>query len=237
MGLAAYIDYEVGRLLTALKALDYEENTIIVFTSDHGEIMGAHGVNPKQKQVPWIESAGVPFLIHWPAAQERQDRIINMPITTPDISATLLALAGLKIPDSFEGNDFSKIIIGEEEIPDHGAMYMSVAPFARVKKEFKREYRALKTCRYSYVKSIDGPWLLFDDLNDPYQMNNLVGNPEFKDIQKHLEEQLMDELNKITDDFRPAASYLKEWGYEVTENGHIPYKMHNQEKVQSPRRK
>ena len=120
---------------------------------------------------------------------------------------------------------------------DNAALYMSVSSFARVQPQFKKEYRAIKTDQYSYVKDIDGVWLLFDDKADPYQMNNLAGLSEFTAIQKQMDKLLMQELQRINDDFRPAASYLEQWGYEVQENGHIAYQQHDQEKVQSPKKK
>lgn len=229
-------DKAIGDLLNKMEELNLMENTIVVFTSDHGEIMGAHGIPPTQKQVPFIESAGIPLIIYHPE-QAYKARMIDIPLTTPDISATLLALAGISVPDSFEGNDFSEIVMGGDEIRDHAALYMCVSSFARVQAQFKKEYRAIKTKQYSYVKDSSGAWLLFDDKDDPYQIHNLAGLPEFADVQKQLDEQLMQELHRIHDDFRPAASYLDEWGYEVQENGHIAYKQHGQEKVQSPKRK
>jgi arylsulfatase A-like enzyme len=227
-------DMAIGDLLDKLKELELMNNTIVVFTSDHGEIMGAHGIRATQKQVPFIESAGVPFLIHTPGKDEKSGRKINVPITTPDISATLLRLANIDVPESFEGEDFSDIILTGEEVTDRAALYMSVSSFARVQAEYKREYRAIKTNQYSYVKGIEGAWFLFNDLNDPYQMNNLVDNPEFADIQKQLDKQLMQELAKIGDDFRPAGSYISQWRYQIEKNGHILYDLMGEVKVQSP---
>lgn len=225
-------DKAIGALLSKLGELDLMDNTIVVFTSDHGEIMGAHGMNVTQKQVPFIESVNVPFLISMPE-NSLKGKKIEMPVTTPDISATLLSLSGIDIPESFEGRDFSEIAAGKKKSKDQAALYMSVSSFARVQEQFKKEYRAIKTQKYTYVKGISGAWLLFDDENDPYQMNNLAGKPEFTELQKQLDEQLMSELDHINDDFRPGKSYIEEWGFEVVENGHIPYKMHNQ-KVQRP---
>jgi len=228
-------DQAIGDILKKIKELDILKETLLVFTSDHGEIMGAHGIRIKQKQVPWIESAGVPLIISYPYSKGIKSRTIEMPVTTPDISASLLAMVGIEIPESFEGESFIKVIKGGKDNPDHGSLYMSVSPFASVKKEFKKEYRALKTGKFTYVKGIEGAWLLFDDIEDPYQMNNLVSNPEYADIMATLDKLLMSELDKNDDDFRPAESYISEWGYSITKRGHIPYKAHDQE-PQSPKR-
>ena len=142
----------------------------------------------------------------------------------------------MKTPDSFEGESFAELVRGKKEDPNQGALYMSVAPFASVKKEVKKEYRALKTKQYTYVKGIEGPWLLYDDLTDPYQMNNLIANPDYTEILSNLDAQLESELKEINDDFRPGTSYISEWGYEVAKAGHIPYQSYDQ-KPQSPKKK
>ena len=84
------------------------------------------------------------------------------------------------------------------------------------------------------MRGLEGPWLLFDDQKDPYQMDNLVGQPEARAVQKRLEGRLQAALKEIGDDFRPAASYLQEWGYQVGPNGSIPYGP--KAKMQTPRR-
>ena len=222
------IDKSLGDLLTTLDESGLRDNTILVFTSDHGEMLGSHGVSPHQKQVPWSESANVPFLLRFPAVHGSEGRTVNMPINTPDIFPTLLGLAGIEIPNSCEGDDFSKIIKDGKDKKDHAALYMGVAPFNRYE-ELRKEYRAIKTNQYTYVRSLDGPWLLYDDSKDPYQMNNLVGKSEYTKLQKELDERLQALLKKIGDDFRPGSSYIAEWGFDVDpERGHIPYKDHNQ---------
>ncbi|MBT3242927.1 MAG: sulfatase [Bacteroidetes bacterium] len=228
-------DLAIGGILDKVKELDMMKNTIIVFTSDHGEIMGAHGIRIKQKQVPWNEAASVPLIISYPSSKGLESRQIEMAVTTPDISSSLLAMAGLKIPDSFEGVDLTKVLMGSKEDSDHGALYMCVSPFAAVRKEIKKEYRAIKTSQYTYVKDIEGGWLLYDDLEDPYQMNNLISSPEYADIQSDLERRLMSELLRINDDFRPAESYISEWGFTILDRGHIGYQSYDQ-KPQSPKK-
>jgi len=95
--------------------------------------------------VPWNESAGVPFLIRFPVIHGDRGKTVNMPLTTPDITATITGLAGIKIPTTFEGNDFSATIRANKEIEEHASLYMGVAPFARVSKELNKEYRAIRT--------------------------------------------------------------------------------------------
>jgi arylsulfatase A-like enzyme len=228
-------DKAIGDILQTLEELDLMDETLIVFTSDHGESLGAHGVRIKQKQVPWFEIAGVPLIVSYPAKKGIKTGALKMSVTTPDISSTLLELSGLKVPKSFEGESFADAIIKGIDDEENGALYMAVAPFASVRKEYKREYRALKTAKYTYAKDLDGPWLLYDDEKDPHQLTNLVQNKDYTDILTDLDKQLMDELERVKDDFRPGASHIEEWGFTVLPAGHIPYKAFDQ-KPQSPKR-
>ncbi len=228
-------DKAVGDLLQKIEDLQLMENTMIVFTSDHGESMGAQGVRIKQKQVPWFEIAGVPLIIHYPSGKTGKIGSLDMSVTTPDISATIIELSGIAIPESFEGISFADAILTGKDEPDRASLYMAVAPFASVRKEYKREYRAVKTANYTYVRGLEGPWLLYDDKKDPYQMKNLVEDSEYTAILEKLDLQLQEELARINDDFRPGATYISEWGYSVMKAGHIPYQNYDQE-PQIPKR-
>ncbi len=76
-----------------------------------------------------------------------------------------------------------------------------------------KEYRAIRTARYTYVKDLKGPWLLYDNLKDPYQLNNLVSKSEFASLQKNLDKVLQRRLQQARDSFLPADEYMKKWNY------------------------
>lgn len=225
------LDACVGVLMATLAETGLAEHTIVVFTSDHGEMLGSHGFRPLMKQVPWSESASVPFLLRYPALHGVQGRILRTPLTTPDILPTLLGLAGVARPSSLEGEDLSDLIRSGTETVDRAALYMGVAPFNRP--EFTKEYRAIRTRRHTYVRGLEGPWLLFDDQTDPYQLDNLAGKPDYAALQTTLDATLAVALLKIGDDFRAASWYLERWGYEIGPHGSVPY--HKQAKPQSPK--
>lgn len=214
------VDKCVGDVLKTLAETGLEENTIVVFSSDHGEMLGSHDVPPKTKQVAWSESASVPFLLRYPAAKS-PPRVIETPITTPDILPTLLGLACVAIPKTIEGQDLSRLIRTPTELPDRAVLYMGVAPF--LARDLAQEYRAIRTADYTYVRNIHGPWFLFNDRKDPYQTNNLIGQADGNALEKTLDARLQLELKKIGDDFRPAQDYIEEWGYKITAHGNIPY--------------
>ncbi len=213
------LDDCVGDILKTLEKTGIADNTIFVFTSDHGDMLGSQGELRKQR--PWDESIKVPFLLRYPAVHDSTGRTIEMPIGAPDIMPTLLGLSGITVPQTVEGTDYSAIMKGEEEPTDNPVLIMCPSPFGEWKRGEGREYRGVRTVRYTYVRDLDGPWLLYDNKNDPYQMENLINRAE--DLQNGMETILQRLLTDRNDEFLPGAEYIKRWGYAVDERGNIPY--------------
>ena len=222
------IDSCVGELWRALEETGIAEDTIVVFTSDHGDMHGSQGWPSYRKQVPWDESVCVPFLCHYPAVHDG-GRVVRTPLTTPDILPSLLSLAGVPIPDTVEGEDLARLFGGGAEEPDRAALFMMLAPFGA--RHFKA-YRGLRTSRYSYVRDSDGPWLLYDNQDDPYQLKNLVNDQAYASVRHRLDSELLSQLQCNGDAFPTADKALDQWGYTVSENGEIPYR--DEFHVQSP---
>src|SRR5690606_7855432 len=174
------------------------------------------------KQVSWAESAHVPLLLRFPGAHGNSGRIVVTPISTPDILPSLLGLAGIPVPDKVEGENLSELIRGGDEIPDRTALYMSVSPFDGQSDGVP--YRAIRSTRYTFVRNLDGPWRLFDDINDPFQLNNLIDNQDFIGITSTLDKKLQLQLDKIGDGFHFPEQYIEKWGLKVhPDRGHIPF--------------
>lgn len=215
-------DKAIGMVLKQIKALDLMDNTIVVFTSDHGEMMGAHGVKPFTKQLVWDESIKVPFLISYPAIGNNKGAVVNAPLTTPDILPSLLGLANLEIPKTIEGEDISDLIQHPDPNADRAALVMGVSPFGANLKD--AAYRAIRTKQYTYARTPQGASILFDNLSDPYQMDNLLDKSAFKAIQRELDRKLNIELEKIGDTFETRDYYLKKYNYVFDKkNKAIPY--------------
>jgi len=213
------LDKSIGELQEAIDVAGISENTIFVFTSDHGEMLGSHGWWPRQKQVSWAESVKIPFLLKYPARFGNDKIEVDAPIGTPDILPTLLTLADLTIPESIEGENMSYAIGNNDAAKDKAAMIMQLSPFAG---KFD-EYRGVYTSRYAYIRTLEGPFRLFDNIVDPLQMNNLVGKPGYVEIQQKLEAQLQQELMKVGDEFKPRQYYIDKWNYTLTKGGYIDY--------------
>jgi arylsulfatase A-like enzyme len=217
-------DKAIGDIINKAKELGIYENSIIVFTSDHGEMMGSHGYQPKIKHLPYSESANVPFLISYPGIEKALGKTADAAITTPDILPSLLSLCDIDIPESIEGYDLSGIMKDPSKDPERAALYMNPSPFGIAYPI--DEYRAIRTASYTYVKTPEGPTMLFDNQKDPTQTNNLVNKEEMSEIQTKLDKELTKELARIGDaEIKPRDYYLKKFGYwgrkEFRDNYHI----------------
>ncbi len=217
-------DKAIGEIIDKIKELGIYDNSIIVFTSDHGEMMGSHGFRPFMKHLAYSESANIPFLITYPGMDKNKGKIAEAAITTPDILPSLLSLCNIKIPESIEGYDLSGIIKDPDKDPERAALFMNVCPFDIAFES--DEYRAIKTASYTYVKTPEGPTMLFNDKQDPFQLNNLINQKDFVEIQAKLDNALMQELSRIGEtEIMPGEYYLKKFGYygkkQFREDHHI----------------
>jgi len=206
------LDYSVGRLLAAIEDAGVADNTIFVFTSEHGDMLMSKGVLKKQR--PWDESIKVPLLIRYPDRLGKMPHQIYDPVNTPDLLPTLLGLSNLEIPETIEGTDFSKALTDGNELGNEAALIMLPVPFHEWQfMNGGREFRGVRTKKYTYVKDLLGPWLLYDNEMDPYQMHNLVDMPQFSQLKNHLEGVLNAKLKATSDEFLPADEYMEKWNY------------------------
>ncbi len=207
-------------VLSALDEAGLTEDTIVVFTSDHGDMRHSQGLHTKL--FPWDESIRVPFLLRWPAMQ-KQGSQLPIPLDAPDIMPTLLGLADIAIPEAVEGRDWSAEIRGQAPLTgDEAALLQMPAAFHELRLNGMSAYRGLRTVRYTYVRNVEGPWILYDNQTDPYQMNNLIDSPEHAALQANLENQLQSRLDALGDEFLTSEDYLQRDGlshyYEVNDS-------------------
>lgn len=216
------LDDCIAELQNEIKNLGLEENTIFVFTSDHGDMLYSHSQVKKQK--PWEESIHIPFVIKYPAKLKAGTQMTKM-FSFPDIMPTLLGMSNLPIPETVQGVDYTGQLLGTEELDVEAAFITCPVPFHQWKYiRGGREYRGVRTEKYTYVKDLDGPWLLYDNQNDPYQMNNVVGQEAYEEIQADLEAKLQVILDKRGDEFLPGEEYMEEWGYHWDGNDSVKVK-------------
>ncbi|MBN2313379.1 MAG: sulfatase-like hydrolase/transferase [Sedimentisphaerales bacterium] len=192
-GLVKCIDDNVGRILDCLKKKHILDETIIVFTTDHGEYMGEHGLYGKNQ---WYRTAyQIPFLIRWPE-KIKAGTAIRQFITNVDFQQTLLGLMEVKPSGREQGRDASPLLRGETvEWKDEAMIHHS-----------SLESTGIFTPDYELVLKSNGNHMLFSRLNDPEQTKNLSNNPEYKNVMKELTERII--KHNINVD-APAISWLK----------------------------
>jgi arylsulfatase A-like enzyme len=216
------LDDCIGALLDAVEESGQADETIFVFTSDHGDMLGSHGMTKKQK--PYEESIRIPFLLRYPARYGRTERRVNALLDAPDVLPTLLGACGLVVPDHIQGLDFTGAMDGGPDPSGGAALLSCYQPFGQwTRDRGGREYRGLRTLRYTYARSLEGPWLLYDNERDPYQLTNCIDDPAYRETRRALDEQLTRKMESVGDALLTGDEYLEKWGYEVDETGTVPY--------------
>ncbi len=178
------VDRAFGRMLKALQELGLDKNTIVVFSSDHGETFCSQGVEDA-KNSPYVEALNVPFLVRYPG--KIKPRVDNLLLSTPDIMPTLLGLAGLgkKIPAAVQGHNFAPLLLNPASTLPRptGALYIQNLDGEKNTEGKVISYfagaRGIKTHDYTMVFYINRKTkklkssILYNDAKDPYQLKNI----------------------------------------------------------------
>ena len=204
------LDANLGRLMEALDTLGIAEDTILVYTSDHGDMLGSQGQVRKER--PWEESIHIPFLIRWPGkipAGVSRDTLLSL----VDFAPTLLSLCALPIPEGVEGVELSQAVLGHKINEPTSVLLEIPLPGGEGFNADVREWRGVRTKRNTYARFQDGTgWVLYDNLRDPYQVCNLIDEPDYKELRAELEAELQGWLGRIGDKFLPGLDHIRELG-------------------------
>jgi arylsulfatase A-like enzyme len=209
LAMAKNVDDNLGRLMDYLETSGLAADTIVVFTSDHGDMHGSHG--RYNKMVPYAEAINIPLIVRWPKRIVTRARLeaLQMPM---DHLPTLCGLVGLPIPGEVDGADLSKVILGQARDTREEILigsYTSDWDFCQTGTSWP-EWRGVKTRQYTYCRWLAGGEEIYDNLEDPYQMENLVESGGASEVLEKLRSRLSDLLAAAHDDFRPGTGY-GEW--------------------------
>jgi arylsulfatase A-like enzyme len=177
------LDEQFGRLISALEGSGQLDNTVIIYTSDHGDMLGSQGY--LNKQLPWDESVKVPLMIYWKDRTIRGIRDDLMSLV--DLPVSLLGLVGLQFTNQVDGQDLHQLFTSNEgEGVDSCYMYDLSACHQASGRDIA-EWRGIRTKQYTYARTIEhGEWLLYDNEADPYQLNNLIQDRRYEAIKQKL---------------------------------------------------
>jgi arylsulfatase A-like enzyme len=204
--MAKNFDDNLGRLLDYLDASGLSKDTIVVLTSDHGDMLGSQG--RENKMVPYREAVDVPCIVRWPG-RIPAGRRLDVLQTPMDHLPTLCALTGLPIPKACDGVDLSAVLLGTKRIERDAVLMMSYVSHWDFfdSGTLWPEWRAVRTPRYTYVKWLAGKEELYDNVADPYQMNDLAAGDEGKGVIEKLRARLKELLAEAHDEFLPGTAY------------------------------
>ena len=201
-GMVTALDDQVGRLMAKLDELGLRENTIVLYSSDHGDMLGSQGERLKRK--PWEESIHVPGFLRWPG-KVRPNTRSDVFFTHVDFAPTLLGMAGVPLPKAMQGRDLSGPIVQRKGRGPDSAFFQIFGPFAG--DGTHGGWRGVRTATHMYARYVDRPWVLYDLQKDPFQQTNLAGKPEAAATQARLEKRLVQWMKETGD----------AWGYNWTQ--------------------
>lgn len=201
----ANVDKNAGRVLEAINECGIAENTIFIFTSDHGEMFGAHG--RRAKNIFYEEAVRIPFLIKWGDRLPRGKN--DVCLNTVDIMPTLLHMMGIEqIPSGVEGRDLSGCLFGCKDTEEpFGALMQGTGATAIF--EDGHEWRGYRTKEYTYaVYLADGEEHLYHNISDSLQQHNLAQDPNYRNVKERLCALMHKEMERVHDRFRPSSYYV-----------------------------
>ena len=204
-GYVTYIDSLFGEFIAKLEEEGVLDNTIVMMISDHGEMMGQHGL--WQKFCPYEEAIRVPWVIRWPGRIKAGTRC-KMDVSHVDVGATLLAAAGIETePLGLEGENLLPYITGQREEPDQRDCFTQY----NLGPDFEswhgvQNWRAIVRRPWKYVLHQNGEAELYNIVQDPYEMDNEAGLPDTQELEDSLREALLQWSRKTGDPFAEKVS-------------------------------
>lgn len=188
-----FIDSEIGRIIDVLRETDQYDNTIIVFTSDHGDMIGGHGLVTKGVGTPYEEVYNVPLIIRTPEmAEGRED---NSTLTSlVDLAPTLLDICGVKALENAQGRSLRPVLEGTTDPDDWRDAYAEF--FGQ---RFVYTQRIVWHGDWKYVFSPGGIDELYNLADDPHERINLADNPKYREVLIEMTKRMWCKMKMVGD--------------------------------------
>ncbi len=181
----SWTDWNVGRVLDALDSLKLADNTVVVFFGDHGYHLGEKGKWSKHGSLFEV-GARVPLVIRVPGAAGN-GKVCEKPVQLLDVYPTLVEACGFSVPSDLEGHSLMPLVNDPNTAWSHAGLTV----------KYSGQFgRSIRTDRWRYSDWEDGAAgaVLFDEQNDPHEMENLVADPKYADVLSDLKSRLAREL-------------------------------------------
>ncbi|MEY3458745.1 MAG: hypothetical protein RL215_1902 [Planctomycetota bacterium] len=211
------VDEGVGRLMAALRETGQLDNTLVIYASDQGFGMGEHGF--RTKLGPWDATYRSPLIISQPGLTPA-GQVCETPVNAPDLTATLLAATGLRVPWTLHGQDFTELLRNPAKNQARGCFYeytggtYGSAVAATLQQDPKLAvyndvpwYAAIVQNGWKYIHYPDRAVgdELYDLRHDPEELTNLIHLPAHAEQLQRLRRDLQDELQRTESGFQPIA--------------------------------
>ncbi len=183
------VDDGLGAVLTALEEIEALDNTIVVFTGDHGYWYGEHGLRA-ERRLAYEEALRIPMIISYPQKIVAGTRPEEM-VLSIDVAPTILEFAGADIDPGIQGQSLVPVLDGKAENWRNSFLieYYSDTVFQRIQ---NMGYKGVRTDRYKYIQYVDieGMDELYDLQNDPHEMNNIIEDSEATAVLRDMQQEL-----------------------------------------------
>ncbi|MCX8036243.1 MAG: sulfatase-like hydrolase/transferase [Candidatus Sumerlaeia bacterium] len=194
-GMVKYIDDQVGRVLKKLDELGLAGNTLVIFTSDHGDMVGAHGCIGKSITGCYDDLVRIPLLMRLPGRIEAGTRV-RQPVSQIDFMPTILDYAGVPVPENIHGKSLRPLIEGRK------VAWRDYAFCQRA-----NTLRMLRTEQYKYVVGAGRRIVaLYDLIKDPHEDRNLADDPAHAPVLKAMHKRLLEVMAADGDSTRDFAA-------------------------------
>ncbi|MBX3390273.1 MAG: sulfatase [Phycisphaeraceae bacterium] len=201
----AAMDDGIGRVLKYLDDSGLSKSTIVIYSSDQGFFLGEHGWFDKR----WMyeTSLRTPLLVRWPGVTP-PDSFCNAIVSNLDFAPTFLDIAGAKIPDDMQGRSLVPLLRGDNPPDWRTIFYYHYYEYPGW--HFVRRHDGVTDARFKLIHFYEpdvNTWELYDVKFDPFEINNLISNPEYDSVKKRLMHQLEERRKalKVTDSDPPES--------------------------------
>ncbi len=210
-GFVKLIDDQVGRLIECLERGQLLNETLIIFCSDHGEMLGQHGL--WQKMQPYEESLRVPLVMAVPGMKEGEGIQSQAGASLIDIAPTIISAAGVKAPENYKGIDLSPAFTNGSILKEDRMLFSEQKPLGHFHGEV--DWRLVTNNRYKYIWNRSDRDELYDLSSDPWEIENLISNSGLKSVISTLQDALSQWLEETDDPL------LSDFEYELLHNDRL----------------
>ena len=189
-GATTWADDQLGELMRLLDENGIADDTIIVFTSDHGDNLGSHQLFNKDQL--YEEAVRIPMIFHWPGTLAPK-AVTSQVASLVDVAPTLLSLAGVAIPSTAQGTDLAAVTRGEAETTGENAAFIETSPGPVGVRTLTHLYGVQKerTPDRRTAQVIDPDHIFFDVVNDPLEEDNMAKTGRDRALADTLKERVL----------------------------------------------